>query len=63
MLANVGRVDRLVRLLLGGVFLVIVWFRPELDWGWLGLLPFLSGAARYCPFYAALGISTCGTHR
>lgn len=60
MLANVGSADRTIRLVIGLLLLGAVYIWPEKDWGWLGLAPFLSGAARYCPFYALLGITTCG---
>lgn len=59
MLANVGRIDRAIRILLGVALLVIALAGPKVAWGWIGLAPLLSGAMRHCPLYALLGISTC----
>jgi hypothetical protein len=28
-------------------------------WGWIGVLPVLTGFIGWCPAYAVLGISTC----
>lgn len=59
MLANVGRLDRTVRILLGFILIALTQADSEFGWGWLGLVPLLSGAARHCPLYALLGLSTC----
>ena len=28
-------------------------------WGWLGVVPLLTGSLNFCPLYPLLGISTC----
>ncbi|MDE1929332.1 MAG: DUF2892 domain-containing protein, partial [Burkholderiales bacterium] len=28
-------------------------------WGWIGLVPLLTGALSFCPLYTMLGMSTC----
>ncbi|GAB4239638.1 MAG: hypothetical protein Kow0032_26870 [Methyloligellaceae bacterium] len=60
MLANVGPRERTIRLTLGALLVMLaVLFPQKADWGWLGLFPLLSGSARYCPFYALAGYSSC----
>ena len=58
MIANVGGLDRLLRIIIGAALVSLVWFGPQTAWGYLGLLPLLTGAIGWCPAYAALKIST-----
>lgn len=53
---NVGTLDRLVRIVLGIVLLALVFVGPETRWGWLGLVPLLTGLVGWCPLYRVLGI-------
>ena len=55
---NVGTTDRVLRVLFGLVLLSLVFFGPHTVWGWLGLVPLLTGLFGTCPIYALLGIST-----
>lgn len=52
-------VERVLRVLLGLAILSLVFFGPKTAWGWIGLLPILTGATGLCPLYTLLGISTC----
>lgn len=55
---NVGRIDRIVRVLLGLALLVVgIYFNSW--WGALGLIPLATAAAGWCPLYALFGLSTC----
>lgn len=58
MLRNEGTIDRWLRVILGLVLLSLVFVGPRTPWGWLGLLPLLTGAVGFCPMYRVLGIST-----
>ena len=60
MLANVGSLDRALRIVSGIVLITLALTGPDRGWGWLGILPLLSGLVRHCPLYAWAGISTCG---
>jgi len=33
---------------------------PQWVWGWLGLVPLLTGLVGSCPLYSLLGINSCG---
>ncbi len=56
---NVGAVDRFVRILFGLVLLSLVFVGPKTAWGWIGILPVLTGLISFCPLYRLLGLSTC----
>ncbi len=60
MMANVGGLDRAVRVVLGLALLAAGWLVPAVGWwGLLGLVPLATGLLRWCPPYALLGINTC----
>ncbi|MEM9069296.1 MAG: DUF2892 domain-containing protein [Myxococcota bacterium] len=51
--------DRGLRVVGGGVLLAMVWVGPQTAWGWLGLIPLVTGVVGMCPIYRALGVKTC----
>ena len=55
---NVGMLDRAIRLALGILLVALVFTGPHTPWGWIGLIPLLTGIAGTCPVYGMLGIST-----
>ncbi|HKK34640.1 MAG TPA: DUF2892 domain-containing protein [Desulfomicrobiaceae bacterium] len=57
MQSNVGRVERVIRVTLG---VLLIGFGVGMNswWGWLGLLPLLTGVMGWCPVSSLLGIST-----
>ena len=52
-------IERVVRTLVGIAVLSLVFLGPKSPWGWLGLIPLLTGLTGLCPLYTLLGISTC----
>lgn len=61
---NVGNIDRIIRLLLS-VVLVILWFTGTLT-GTIGIVALvlagvftLTAAIGFCPLYAIFGMNTC----
>ena len=52
-------VERVVRALIGIALLCLVFIGPKTPWGWIGLLPLMTGVTGLCPLYTVLGISTC----
>jgi hypothetical protein len=57
MTVNIGKVERVLRLLVGVMILGLYGALPE-PWRYLtliGLLPFGSAMTGFCPVYAALG--------
>lgn len=53
---NVGSADRIFRIILGIVLLSLVFVGPRSAWGWLGLVPLITGLVSFCPLYTVLGI-------
>ena len=56
---NEGNIDRAVRIGLGAVLLSQVFVGLHSAWGWLGVVPLLTGLAGTCPVYSVFGLSTC----
>ncbi|MDX1817219.1 MAG: DUF2892 domain-containing protein [Marinobacter sp.] len=56
---NMGGVDRILRTLIGVVLLALVFVGPQTPWGWIGLVPLITGLVGVCPLYTLLGIKTC----
>lgn len=56
--ANVGTIDRIVRIILGIGLVAMVFVGPQTPWGWLGLIFIVTGAISWCPIYKAAGLST-----
>ena len=60
---NVGSIDRGLRILAGIVLIALAATGTVGWWGWLGVVPLLTGLVGWCPPYALLGISTCPMRR
>ena len=56
---NVGTIDRLVRVAIGAVLIVLALAGVVDAWGYLGIIPLLTGVVGTCPAYTLFGISTC----
>ncbi len=63
MFTNIGTLDRALRILIGAGIVALVFLGPQTPWGWLGLVPLLTGLAGFCPAYRLLGLSTCPLRR
>jgi hypothetical protein len=61
MKTNVGNVDRVVRIVAGLALVGLAVAGTIGPWGYIGIVPLLTGFMRVCPAYSLLGISTCTT--
>lgn len=61
MTANVGTIDRILRIVVGLILIALVFVGPKTPWGWIGVVPLLTGLVRFCPAYLLLGLNTCST--
>lgn len=56
--ANVGGIDRVLRVLVGVALIAWVLMGGPV-WAWVGVVPLATGLLKFCPFYPLLGLSTC----
>lgn len=58
---NVGKTDRIIRLIVGLALLSLVFIGPQTLWGLIGLVLIATSSVGFCPIYRALGMNTCTT--
>ena len=56
---NEGTVDRVLRVVAGAALVSLVFVGHQTAWGWIGVVPLVTGLLGNCPVYSLLGISTC----
>ena len=59
MKANVGGIDRIARVVVGLALIALAATGTVGVWGWIGVVPLLTGLIRWCPLYPLLGINSC----
>lgn len=59
MKTNVGGIDRILRIVAGLALIGLTLAGVIGVWGWIGVVPLLTGVFQFCPFYPILGLSTC----
>lgn len=55
---NVGNLDRALRIAAGLTLIGLALAGTVGPWGYVGLVPLLTGVAGLCPLYSLLGLST-----
>lgn len=58
-MTNEGTIDRALRVIVGLILISLVFVGPQTPWGWIGLVPLLTGVVGFCPAYRIFGINTC----
>lgn len=56
---NVGSVDRMIRVVLGLLLICLAALGKIGAWGWIGVVPLLTGVFRFCPAYLLLPSRRC----
>ena len=59
MTANVGGVDRILRIVAGLVLIALAATGVVGAWGYLGVIVLATGVFRFCGAYTLFGINTC----
>ncbi len=59
MKTNVGGIDKILRIAVGAVLLILAIMGIGTPWTWLGVVPLATGLIGFCPLYTLLGINTC----
>jgi len=56
---NAGKIDRVIRAVLGIAIIALMFVGPKTLWGLLGIVPLGTAIVGFCPLYKLLGINTC----
>jgi branched-subunit amino acid ABC-type transport system permease component len=59
MTANVGGIDRILRIVAGLVLIALAATGVVGAWGYLGVIVLATGVFRFCGAYTLLGVNTC----
>ncbi len=59
MKTNIGGIDRIARIAIGALLIVLTLLGTIGAWGWIGIVPLATGLLRTCPAYSILGFNTC----
>jgi hypothetical protein len=59
MKANVGGIDRILRIVVGAALIAWAAVLGGPVWAFIGVVPLLTGVIKFCPVYPILGMSTC----
>lgn len=63
MKCNAGGIDRGVRVVAGLALIGLTLTGTIGVWGWIGVVPLLTGIIGFCPVYTLLGMNTCSTEK
>jgi hypothetical protein len=63
MTRNEGTIDRATRIIVGALLIIGAATGTIGLWGYIGILPLITGAVGVCPAYSLLGINTCPMNR
>ncbi|MCK0512116.1 YgaP family membrane protein [Aromatoleum buckelii] len=57
--ANVGGIDRILRIVAGLVLVILAILGIGSPWTWIGVVPLTTGLLGWCPAYTLFGLRTC----
>ncbi len=56
MSANIGALDRMLRIIVGAALIALALWDSTYVWGYVGIIPLATGVIKFCPIYRLLGI-------
>ena len=56
---NTGCIDRALRGVIGLALITMAATGTVGMWGWIGVVPLLTGLIGFCPLYTIMGTNTC----
>jgi hypothetical protein len=59
MKSNVGTLDRSIRIIAGVALIVLAALGKVGVWGYIGIVPLVTGIFQFCPAYRLIGLTTC----
>ncbi|RRQ24564.1 DUF2892 domain-containing protein [Guyparkeria sp. SCN-R1] len=60
MTANVGMIDKWLRIVVGVLLIALALFGVIGWWGYIGIIPLATGVINFCPVYKLIGFDTRG---
>lgn len=63
MTKNVGGIDRILRIVVGLALIAAAATGSIGLWGYIGVVPLLTGLMGWCPPYTMLGFNTCSVKK
>ncbi|MCC4116418.1 DUF2892 domain-containing protein [Aromatoleum toluclasticum] len=57
--ANVGGIDKILRIAAGLVLIALAIMGVGTPWTWIGVVPLATGLMGWCPAYSIFGLNTC----
>lgn len=58
MSANIGALDRMLRIIVGAALIALALWDSTYVWGFIGIVPLATGFIKFCPLYRLLGLCT-----
>ena len=58
MKCNIGHTDRILRMTVGVTLMGLAGFGMVGAWGWIGIIPLITGMLGNCPAYDLIGMNT-----
>jgi len=55
---NIGHTDRVLRVTVGVTLMGLAGYGIVGAWGWIGIIPLVTGVLGNCPAYSLLGMNT-----
>ena len=60
MTKNVGGIDKILRIIVGIALIASTFLVPAMTlWGWVGIVPLVTGLFNFCPLYPLIGLNSC----
>ena len=59
MKANVGGIDKILRIIAGLLLITLAALGMGTPWTWIGVVPLATGLMGWCPAYTLFGLNTC----
>ncbi len=61
MKCNVGGMDRALRIIVGLMLIGLAYTETVGNWGYIGVVPLLTGVFGFCGAYTLFGLNSCKT--
>ena len=56
---NLGTIDRIARLVVGALLIILALTGTIGVWGWIGVILVATAFMNFCPIYRVFGLKTC----